>query len=74
MVPVLGTVLFLVPLLWPKGDMSTSGAMIFLFAVWLGLSVLCWALSRVLSRGLSGEGNAEVAADRTQHDTRSDAP
>lgn len=55
--PVLGIALFAVPLLWPKSGNSdliepvkTSGAAIYLFAVWAGLIALSAGLG-ALSRG-----------------------
>jgi len=59
--PILGAVLFMVPLLWrgegvPDGDAAqlrdaarTAWVMTYLFLVWLGLSVLSGVLARYLS-------------------------
>lgn len=57
MLPVLGAVLLLIPLLWSGGDPGeplrhtarTAWVMTYVFVVWLGLAVLSGLLSRVLS-------------------------
>jgi hypothetical protein len=49
--PVLGLVLWLIPLLWQQDGPdapSNSGAVIYIFAVWVVLIVLSAVLSRVL--------------------------
>ena len=50
MVPVLGVLLWAVPLLWTKGATASSAALLYTFGVW-ALLVLAAAL---LSRGLRG--------------------
>lgn len=51
--PFVGGFLFLLPVLWPRGDdaVSTSQAAIYLFASWGGMIVaarlLTWALGRM---------------------------
>lgn len=43
LLPIFGAVLFAIPLLWPRNGPevgSTSGAIIFIFVVWLALIVL----------------------------------
>ncbi len=48
--PTIGAGLWLLPLLWPRGDTPTSVTLIYLFAVWVGLT----GLSALLSRALRG--------------------
>ena len=62
MLPVIGALLWLVPLLWSRGTeetpdrvMSTADAMIYTFGVWLLLIVLAFALSWRI-RGAEGGG------------------
>lgn len=53
MLPLIGALLWAVPLLWPSGDESatpTSVAIIYLFAVWLGMVVLGAILARLLKK------------------------
>ncbi|MDK3017574.1 hypothetical protein [Pseudodonghicola flavimaris] len=57
LLPVLGALLFAVPLLWPQGGAagtpSTSAAIRYIFIVW-GLLILCTLLFGLLTRGWSG--------------------
>lgn len=50
MLPVLGAVLFLLPLLWETGEdgARNAQALIYIFAVWTVLAVLAFWLSRLL--------------------------
>ncbi|WP_299354658.1 hypothetical protein [uncultured Shimia sp.] len=51
MLPVIGALLWAVPLLWksgPDSDISTSVAIIYLFGVWLGMVLLSAVLARLL--------------------------
>jgi hypothetical protein len=50
MLPVLGAVLWLIPLFWERGEggARNSQALIFVFAVWAVLIVLSVVLSRLL--------------------------
>jgi len=51
LLPLLGLVLWLIPLLWPRepgAAQSTSFALIYLFGVWTGLILLSFVLSRRL--------------------------
>ncbi|MDJ0827726.1 MAG: hypothetical protein QNJ16_19735 [Rhodobacter sp.] len=53
MLPLVGALLFLVPLLWAGGDDSaarTAAGGVFIFAVWGALIVIAGALSRHLIR------------------------
>ena len=59
--PLIGALLWLVPLLWQTGagGMASSDAIIYIFLVWFGLVVLGAVLSRLLARGHVGqEGGA----------------
>jgi hypothetical protein len=50
MLPVVGAVLWLLPLFWPRGEdgARNSQALIFVFVVWFILVVLAFVLARVL--------------------------
>ena len=51
MLPVIGALLWAIPLLWksgPDGDVPTSVAIIYLFGVWLGMVLLSAVLARLL--------------------------
>lgn len=50
LLPILGCVLWLIPLLWPQGEdgQRNAGALIYVFVVWLGLVVLGAVLVRML--------------------------
>lgn len=50
MVPVLGAVLWIVPLFWigGRGGAGMAGAVIYVFSVWLFLILLSWGLTRYL--------------------------
>lgn len=53
LLPILGALLFLVPLLWPAGPggpVATARGFVFVFAVWAGLIVVSAVLSRYLSQ------------------------
>ncbi|NNE80619.1 MAG: hypothetical protein HKN18_10140 [Silicimonas sp.] len=49
LVPVLGVVLMLIPILWDEGYAS-SGAMVYVFSVWAILILLIGLLSSALAR------------------------
>ena len=53
LLPVLGAALLLVPLLWTGSDapggVGNAGALLYLLAVWAGLIVAAFLLSRVLA-------------------------
>lgn len=57
MLPLLGAFLFCVPLLWQGGETATSttGAMFYLFGVWVLLVVLSGVISRHLRQGEDGQ-------------------
>jgi hypothetical protein len=51
--PVLGAILWVVPLLWPNDgelNVGTADAIVYIFCVWFGLVVM----SAVLARGVKG--------------------
>lgn len=48
LLPVVGGILFLLPLLWRGG--ATGQGIVFLFVVWIGLIAVAGMLSRVLNR------------------------
>jgi len=63
LLPVFGTVLFLMPLLWRPADGGANALAadaIWLFLVWAGLI----AVARLLAPSLSSEGDAGPAGDR----------
>ncbi len=54
--PVLGFVLILLPVLWThSGGMGTAGEAIYLFGLWLGLIIVAGLLSRPLRAALGRE-------------------
>jgi hypothetical protein len=59
LLPVLGAALFLVPLLWTPADapggVGNARALLYMFAVWAGLILAAFVLSRVLGRD-AGKG------------------
>lgn len=66
LLPLLAAVLWVVPLLWPKGAQegtATSTAILYLFGTWLGLAVLAFLISRRLvdegDSGPQGGGDAQ---------------
>lgn len=61
LLPVAGTLLLLLPLLWtPEGAVSLRGAdVVYFFAVWAGLIVLAAAFAPGLRRGESEAGEEE---------------
>lgn len=65
--PALGGLLWMVPLLWPNTTepMPASNALIYLFAVWIGLILISGGLVRALNRG----DRLAEQADRTAGDT-----
>lgn len=58
--PLIGALLFMVPLLWPRQDLSAGGAgasgtsmssaMIYIFAVWIGLVLFSVGFSHAVKR------------------------
>ena len=50
LVPIVGAVLMLVPVLWPETGTRTSSAMIYVFTVWAVLIVVIGLMSRRLGR------------------------
>ena len=62
LVPMMGAALWLVPLLWPDGAMSST-AMLYVFGVWAALIVLTVLLSRGLSRSDPAPRGAPEAGD-----------
>ncbi len=58
MLPIIGLILWLVPLLWPvdgSGQVSTSDAVVYLFAVWFVLVVIKAISSTALARARRAE-------------------
>ncbi|WP_424979086.1 hypothetical protein [Leisingera sp. S232] len=58
LLPVLGALLLALPLLWPeasahpatRGGVSMSAAIIYIFAVWIGLIATCFVFSLAVQR------------------------
>lgn len=49
LLPVLGAVLWFVPLLWPRGEATTTSfALTYIFGTWTALILLAFLLARVL--------------------------
>lgn len=65
--PVLGAVLFALPLLWPRGGgpegtaATTSGALVYIFAAWAVLIAGAFVLSRLIRYG-DGDREEEATA------------
>jgi hypothetical protein len=62
LLPVLGVLLFLVPLLWapdPAEPAATSRGVIYIFAVWAGLIAAAAWISRYLARSEAGTSGQE---------------
>lgn len=60
MLPVIGMMLWSIPLLWPSGDtvghrVATSDAIIFIFLVWLSMVCGAGALARVMKHSDTDE-------------------
>ncbi|MFA8388284.1 MAG: hypothetical protein ACEPO2_21910 [Pelagibaca sp.] len=50
--PGLALILWALPMVWPQtgeGTVSSATALIYIFAVWAGVILLTWALSRLLA-------------------------
>jgi hypothetical protein len=57
LVPVVGLLFFLLPILGSGSDTrTTSSGGIYVFSIWLGLIVAAAVLTRLLSRGNQGAG------------------
>lgn len=59
MLPVLGLVLWLVPLLWPRGQVGNSAALIYIFAVWGGLVLAALVIARHTRPGAEGDDDGD---------------
>ncbi len=61
--PVLGLLLWLVPLLWAVPDTSTSAStgLIYIFAVWLGLPIIAGILIHAMNRRAQPPGPEDEA-------------
>lgn len=66
LIPVLGGLLWAVPVLWGLGETPSSVALLYIFGVWLGLVIGAALLSRALVR--AGEGSAAVGEAPTVAD------
>ncbi|WP_238367396.1 hypothetical protein [Mesobacterium pallidum] len=60
LLPVLALALFLLPLLWPRGEVADSRAIVYLFASWTVLILL----SALLSHRLRSSRDSEEAEGR----------
>lgn len=65
LLPILGTVLFMIPLLWPRSDggndiaepgVSTSGAYLYIFVAWGGLIACAAMFGYILRRWGEADG------------------
>ncbi|MBS0126742.1 hypothetical protein [Thetidibacter halocola] len=63
--PVLGLLLWMVPLLWPLNTeaVSASGALVFLFTVWAGLVIVAGALVSAMNATDRGAAVPDPLAD-----------
>ena len=66
--PIVGLVMFLLPLLW-AGEARTSGGLIYVFAVWAGL---IFVISRVSRRLIESEPGREDEEPRPAVPPRED--
>jgi peptidoglycan/LPS O-acetylase OafA/YrhL len=63
--PVLGFVLILLPVLWTQGgQMGTAGEAVYLFLLWLGLIIAAALLARPLRAAMSREAPRQSDAVR----------
>lgn len=67
LLPVLGVVLWLIPLLWPQRDpagevaaVSTSNAILYIFGVWILLALIALFLSLMLDGKAESQGGGNV--------------
>ena len=51
LLPLIGAILWLVPLLWTRGDTANSVALLYVFGTWLVLVVVAGLLARGLGQG-----------------------
>ena len=58
--PAAAIVLFLIPLLWPRGASATSDALTYLFSVWALLIVAAGILSRLVRYSDDDDPEAEA--------------
>ncbi|MEQ9695502.1 hypothetical protein [Shimia sp. SDUM112013] len=66
MLPLIGALLWFIPVLWPTGPVSvisTSQAIIYLFGCWLALIVLGLTFARAIKRFGLEEFDADDATD-----------
>lgn len=59
LLPVLGFVLLLVPLMWPRGQVGNATALIYIFAVWAGLVLAAFVLGRHIRSGAEGDDTGD---------------
>ncbi|WP_368085970.1 hypothetical protein [Tropicimonas marinistellae] len=64
LLPLLGAILMLLPMIWAPGE-GTSSGVVYLFLVWAGLIVVAAYLERRLSEPLREVDRAERSADET---------
>ncbi len=67
LLPVLGALLWLVPLLWPQRDaagevaaVSTSSAILYIFGVWVVLALIALLLSLLLDAKAETQGESNL--------------
>ncbi|SCY14361.1 hypothetical protein [Paracoccus tibetensis] len=60
--PVLATLLLLLPVWWVPRSVSYAGGAVWFFALWAGLIVAIWALHRALLRAEAATVRASEAA------------
>lgn len=63
LLPVVGLVLFLLPVLWAR-TATTAGGIVYLFTVWAGLILVVAILSRFLTATEPGPGDADDGSSR----------
>lgn len=67
--PLLGSVLILLPALWTKGgEMGTAGEAVYVFALWIWLIVVAALLSRPLHAALRRASKPPVSEETPEQD------
>lgn len=65
LIPVLGMVLFVLPVLW-AGNGLTSRGLLYLFSAWGALIIAMAVLSRLITQAVSAPETREPDSDRAQ--------
>ncbi|WP_368184234.1 hypothetical protein [Aestuariibius sp. HNIBRBA575] len=77
LLPIIGVILVLMPLLWPGGaqsDHGTADALLYLFFVWLVLVAVAVAVSRKLRDGMTPTEGASDFSTQTAPKSHQERP